>query len=72
MCTIKLLNKKHNKVMECDVYAGNIPQCIFVGPVDGEHKGYDSIEELAKDWEIFKSTPPKSLPFSMLTKEAND
>lgn len=58
MTTIKLLNKKHNKVMECDVYVGNVPQVIYVGPVDGEHRGYETIHALAEDWEIFSPLPP--------------
>lgn len=59
MSNIKLLNKKSNKVMECDVYLSNIPQVIMVGPIDGEHRGYESIAAIAEDWEIFKVEPVK-------------
>lgn len=58
---IKLLNKRTNKVMECEVYLSNFPQTIAVGPVDGEHHNYESIEALAEDWEIFNVTPPKEI-----------
>lgn len=52
MESILLRNTTTNDLVKCDLYIGNVPQTVWVGPTDGEHRGYTSLEELAKDWEI--------------------
>lgn len=55
---IKLVNKRTGVALDYDLYLGNTPQTIMV-ETDGVGKGYTSLADLAKDYEIVRTDDTK-------------